>query len=82
MSMQVARLSVVYEWSCDNCGLTNIARGMKPTLTAEEKAEILEDSGVDLDEQGDLTMMPTVVKCQSCRTQYATHDADHECEDE
>lgn len=74
--MKTASLTVVYEWTCDACGTLNITRPVTCEFTDEDKDEIRAEHGIDPDEQGDLVMMPTTVKCKSCAERFKAREDD------
>lgn len=65
--MKTVTLNVVFEWTCDNCGNTNLIRPM-PVDDPQMREDILESKGIEPDRQGELVSMNPVVTCKHCST--------------
>lgn len=76
--LPVVEAATVYEWTCDACGIGNICRPMRVTLSEDEKRELREEHGVPEGVEGEFVAMPHVVECGHCGKKYAARDPDRE----
>lgn len=75
--MNKTRIWTAYQWTCDECGKDNFERAIAAELTPEERQEIADDQGLDLEYmRGDFVLAPEVVKCGHCGEQFETEDAE------
>lgn len=70
--MREVELRPAYAWDCEECGRQNFANGICPDLSEEDVQELRDDHGIQPWEVGTWQMMPTVVKCEHCGSEFKT----------
>lgn len=61
-----------YFWDCEDCGTENFERGGVPDLCEQDLLFLREKEGIDPDDVGHFTMVPTNVKCRKCGLAFTT----------
>jgi DNA-directed RNA polymerase subunit M/transcription elongation factor TFIIS len=72
--MDTIELHEAFMWDCDNCGVENFERAVRPELTEEEIQELKDEVGIMDEEEGIFLMAPKTVTCSKCGTQYQTEE--------
>jgi len=65
-------LQPAYLWDCPECGREVFERGCIPEMSAEEMAELREEFGIEVADQGDFVTMPDEVTCPHCGASFST----------
>lgn len=63
-------LRQVWKWQCFACGCVNIVDPPPTEFTDEERAEMLEENGLNDADTGEFVMMPEKVVCFACNKSY------------
>lgn len=73
--MASVELIPAYEWTCDECGVSQFERAIVPDMTEEDRNEILESYGIDPAEigEGELMLSPSSVCCNNCGAVFDAH---------
>lgn len=75
-----AELLPAFLWICPSCGLDNFERTIVAELSEEELAELRDEHGVEVWEQGSFMTSPDKVCCRHCKEAFETENFDEEVE--
>lgn len=65
-------LHPAHVWDCENCGLENFCRSVRPSLTEEEVEELRDEHGIQPFDTGEFLTAPNVVICRYCGHKFET----------
>jgi len=80
--METIELRPAYAWDCDHCGRENFLRGVVPEMSPEEEQALKEEMGIESYDEGKIMLMPQIVQCPHCNSQFQTKHYFESNEDE
>lgn len=72
--MAFVELRPAFEWICEECGRSQFASAVRPSLTGKEIAELKEEQGITPWDIGEFLAAPSEVTCEHCGTFFNTRD--------
>lgn len=67
-----AELLPAHVWTCNECGTDQFERCIVPELTDEDRADLMQQLGIEVWQEGTFLTHPTTVTCRNCQTVYET----------
>lgn len=64
---------LAFMWTCPECGRDKFERSVVVELSQEEMAELREEHGVEVWEQGHFRVAPKTVECPHCKMEFGTY---------
>lgn len=68
--MKKAEMHPAYSWVCSECGTLNFIAGRAIELSEEDIAELKEELGIEVYEEGSFYKYPNTCKCSACQEEF------------
>lgn len=78
--MKKVTLHIAYTWDCDECGIENVAREVRPEFSEEDLQELRQEHGVQPWQTGHFFTRPDTVVCKECGTEFESIYQEEEVE--